>query len=302
MKALGRLTLLDIGLIAALILTGVLWYMSSSSDSSRGSLEDVDLTAWGTAMESLSDALGTGSLQATRAAIQVAAEIAEPANDGAADNLRLFADSLQGVDLTAADLAFGEVGPVALRSRLFEDFYLTVLLTLSYPPFPIGDPESGAEWTHANVVLPNEPIRQYWGTTRWSLPADIPESAGEADIAIPEIDLTGKLMLADDGEAMQLALVFLGPLAEYDIAGIGGFWTSDGDELASLTGTIVSAQPGTIVMALDPNARAENVRLLRNADEVGLSIELAGDRGLILRFEVGDSGRSVINAGLAATP
>src|SRR5690606_4260797 len=126
----GRLTLLDVGLIAALILTGVLWFISSSSESGRGSLEDVDLTAWDTAMESLAETLQTGGLQATRAAIYVAADVAEPADDGAADGLRVFADALQSVDLTAADLAFSEVDAVAYQSPLFEQFYYTIWLTL----------------------------------------------------------------------------------------------------------------------------------------------------------------------------
>lgn len=302
MKALARLTLLDVGLIAALILTGVLWYLSANSESGRGSLDDVDSAAWATAMENLADALQTGSLQATRSAIYAAADVAMPANDGAAEGLRTFADSLQSVELTAADLALGDVDTTAYRSPLFAQFYYVVLATLSYPPFPAGDPASGAEWTQANIVGPDDPGSQYWGTARWTLPAEIEESVGEADIAMPDADLTGKLMLADDGETMQVALVFLGPLAQYDILDIDGFWASDGNELILLTGTIASAAPGTVVMALAPEAREDNIRLLQNAVEIGIAIAFAGDRSLLLRVEIGDSGRSIIDAGLARTP
>ena len=108
------------------------------------------------------------------------------------------------------------------------------------------------------------------------------------------MDFTGKLMFAITGNTIQMSLIFLGPLADLDIVEVGGFWAIDDGEDASLAGTIMSTEAGMVVMSLAPEFLADNIRLLQNADEIGILIDLSGGTRFILRIEVGDSGREIL--------
>ncbi|MHA1559812.1 MAG: hypothetical protein ACTSWI_03970 [Alphaproteobacteria bacterium] len=294
MRFLSRLRPIDIVLIAALVLTAVVWVASSGSDGDSSSISDVDLVAWQNARDGVSEAFSSGNLQSAKASLRIAADVVEPANDGGAAGMRAFADALQSVDYAAADLALNSLNPIPANSPFFEEIYFTVFVQLFYPEFPIGQPAPGAEWAHANLIGPAQPVEQYWGTSTWSLPPSIPESAGEIDIALPDLDFAGKLTFAVDGDAIQMSLIFLGPLADLDIIEVGGFWAIDSGEDASLAGTIVAAEAGAVVMSLSPEFLADNVRLLQNADEIGILIDLSGGTRFILRIEVGDSGREIL--------
>lgn len=297
MNFLSRLRPLDIVLITALVLTAVVWVASSNSDGDSSSIGDVDLVAWQNARDGVSEAFRSGNLQSAKASLRFAAEVVAPANDGGAAGLRAFADAMQSMDYAAAVLAFGALDPSTVNNPFFDEIYSTVLGLLFFPDFPIGQSASGAEWAQANLIVPGQPVEQFWGTSTWTLPASIPESAGEVDIAFPEMDFTGKLMLAVDGDLIQISLVFLGPLADSDIVGIG-LGTIGAGEDGGLRGTVVASEPGTVVVSLSPEFLPENVRLLQAADEIGIFINFPGERRFILRLEVGDSGREILGNAL----
>ena len=298
MSILSRLRPIDIILIAALILTAVVWVASSGTDGDGSSIADVDLIAWQNARDGVSEAFSSGNLQSAKASLRHAADVAEPANDGGADGMRAFADALQSIDYAEADLALNSLDPFPANSPFFEEIYFTIFVQLFYPEFPIGDPAPGAEWAQANLIVPAQPVEQDWGTSTWSLPANIPESVGEIDIALPGIDFTGKLIFAIEGDAILMSLIYLGPLAALDIVEVGGFWAIDDGEDAALTGEIVAAEAGTFVTSLAPEFLADNIRLLQNADEIGILIDLSGGTRFILRIEVGDTGREILNTSL----
>jgi len=212
--------------------------------------------------------------------------------------MRAFADALQSIDYAAADRALSSLNPIPANSPFFEEIYFTIFVQLFYPEFPIGQSTPGAEWAQANLIVPAQPVEQFWGTSTWTLPPSIPESVGEVDIAFPDMDFTGKLMFAIAGDTIQMSLIFLGPMADLDIVEVGGFWAIDDGEDASLAGTIVLAEAGTVVMSLSPEFLADNIRFLQNADEIGILIDLSGGTRFILRLEVGDSGREILGNAL----
>lgn len=294
MNFLSRLRPIDIILITALVLTAVVWVASSGSDRDSSSIRDVDLIAWQNARDGVSEAFTSGNLQSAKASLRIAADVVEPANDGGAEGMRAFADALESIDYAAADRALTSLNPIPANSPFFEEIYFTIFVQLFYPDFPIGQSAAGTEWAQANLIVPAQPVEQFWGASTWTLPSNIPESVGEVDISFPEMDFTGKLMFAITGNTIQMSLIFLGPLADLDIVEVGGFWAIDDGEDASLAGTIMSTEAGMVVMSLAPEFLADNIRLLQNADEIGILIDLSGGTRFILRIEVGDSGREIL--------
>ena len=300
MQYLRRHTLLDDGLIVALIVTGVLWALSrSAAPPDQAAIEaNLDVMAWDQAMDLAVNAAITGSLDGVRSALRSASNAAEAAGDaiGAGGMLSLAA-ALPRVDLTAVEQGLIEIVPFP-ESRLFALAYLAIWTPLFYPPIPTGAPEAGAEWAQINVLTPTEPTTQYWGTARWYQPESVADSAGEADIDIPELGLTGKLMFAIDGGDILITLVFTGPLDDARIVGTTAFWIVEGRTQKDLVGAPPVVGDGFVQVALAPQARDDNVDALRTADEISVRIDFIGDRYYVLRIELGESGRALLGRSL----
>jgi hypothetical protein len=296
---LRRLTLVDLALIAALIVTGILWLNARSSVPSEDAIiANLDIAAWQQATADAADATAAGNLPGVQSALARAADIAEAAGDtGAATGIRSFSASLTGIDIGAVEQALIALDPFPNR-RLFRLAYLAMWEPLFYPSMPTSPPEPEREWAHMNVLEPGASVAQYWGTAHWYLPESVDDSAGEADVVFPELGLTGKLMFAVDGDTIQMTLVFTGPFDGEEATGAAGFWTALGNEETLLIGEPLLVGDGVAIMVLSPRARDENVELLQTAEEIGLGIDFAGDRHFVLRIEIGESGRELFRESL----
>lgn len=296
MQHLRRLTLFDIGLIVALIVTGVLWALSRSDAPPDADeiIANLDLAAWDETTDLMVDALLAGNLRGVQSALESGADLAEAAGDRTgAGGLRRFSSSLTRVDLASIELGLARLDPFP-DSPLFANLYIALWAPLFAPPIPRASPEAGAEWSQINAVAPETPTEQYWGTAVWYLPESVADSAGEADIDIPGLGLTAKLMFAIDGDDIQMTLVFIGPLDDAEITGAVGFWVTTGADQTLLTGNALTLSEGLVQLRLAPGARDDNVAALLAADEIGLAINFTGDRQYFLRIEVGESGRALL--------
>ena len=302
MQLLRRLTLVDLALVAALIVTGILW-ASSRSDSPpdpSAIIANLDMTAWNQATALATGQTAAGNLRGVQSALDSAANIAEAAGDRiAASGIRSFAATMTGINVGAVQQALAGLVPFP-DSPLFADVYLAIWTPLFYPAMPVAPPEPGAEWVHLNVVTPRPPVDQHWGTANWYLPEGVTDSAGEADLTIPDLGLNGKLMFAIGGDDLQMTLVFTGPLDDETIIGAVGFWIASGDEEALLVGEPLLVGDGVVIMALLPAARDRNNQLLQTADEIRLAIDFSGDRRYVFRIEVGDTGRALLRETLGS--
>lgn len=296
MKFLGRLTLLDVGLIVALVVTGVLWAISSGSDN-RGSFDDVDQVAWERAVSAVADAFASTNLATSRAALLAAADVAAPANDAGAEGIRAFAIALTDTGVAAIETALSAVDTSALNSQFFAGAFQTAWLAAHIPRFPIGRPDVGTEWAQANLSSPNDPLAQFWGSTVWSLPVDMTESIGEADVALEGIDFSAKLMIAVNGGEVEISLVYVGALAEPGVLDFG-FWVIGQEEVNELDGPVVARDPGVISRAIE----SDGLGLIARADELVAAFILADNRQLELRVQVGETGRAVLERGTVRAP
>jgi len=289
---LRRLTLIDLALVAALIVTGILWLNARNSvPDDNAIIANLDAAAWQQATADAADATAAGNLPGVQSALARAAELAETAGDAAAaGGIRSLSATLTGIDIGAVERALAALDPFPDRP-LFRAVYLAIWDPLFYPPMPAAPPQPEREWAHINVLDPGAEVAQYWGSTYWFLPESLDDTAGEADIAFPELGLTGKLMFAVDGENIQMTLVFTGPFDGEQATNAAGFWIAIGNEETLLIGEPLLVGDGVAIMILSPRARDENIELLQTAEEIGLGIDFAGDRHFVLRIEVGETGQ-----------
>lgn len=291
-----RIRLIDLVLVAALLGIAIIWTVNRTN--SAGSIEDVDADAWRAAMTQLADALDAGELDVAKAALQQLAVLAEPAKDDAAAGIRGFADALTGTDLAAVETALAALDPVP-RSTLFQGFYYDIWTPLLVPPFPDAPPAPGAEWAQVDVGAEGATTAQSWGTTIWSAA----EGAATAAISIPDIALDGTLVLADGDNGLTLTLDIGGIYPDATIADVSSFWTADGTtRQTGLAGTISSTDGGVIVMTLAADSREDNLSRIRSADEIGIVITFSDRHSLLLRFQLGDSGRAAVASAFPAVP
>ncbi len=292
---LERIRLIDLVLVAALLATAIVWAITRSN--AGGSIDDVDADAWRAAMAQVSDALEAADLNAAKAAMQQLAVVAEPAKDDAADGIRAFADILTGTDIAAVETALSALDPVP-RSTLFQGFYYEIWTPMLVPPFPDQPPTPGAEWAQVDVATETDTTAQSWGSTTWSA------TAGEATaaVSIPAIGLDGTLAIADGNDALTITLTIGDLYPGATLANASSFWTSNGDGEANLAGTISSTDGGAIVMAMSADSREANLDQIRNAGEIGIVITFSDQRGVLLRFQLGDSGRAAVASAFPAVP
>ena len=312
MNLLRRLTLLDLALFAALIMTGVLLVANRTAEPGPDlgalfDIDNVDLAAWEDARDKVSAAFTARDLAAARSALETAAQIAEQGDDAeTAAWLRSLAVNLRSVDIAALEQRIGAIGTFPL-SRLLAEIYLDISMPLISPPFSQTSPGVRLEWAHLILSTPGRPIGEFWGTASWYMPDGVPESGGVVAIVFPDLGFDAKLMLSLDGDDIHLSLVFTGLLDDVTITDATVFWTRNAldyrDEAqrneVALEGAVFAGDAGTIVMRLAPEARVDNLSRLRTADEFALGIDFAGDSSLLLRIEVGDSGRALLAESLA---
>jgi hypothetical protein len=290
------MTLVDLLLVAALIVTGVLWVSSRSAPAPDSTELLVDLES---ATIALVTASAAGDLGGVKAALNSAAEVAATIGDSpTAGGLRQLSAALADVEIAAVERALAAVNPLP-NTQLFADLYIALWTPLFYPDMPIVTPVPGAEAAHVNYIVPRANTAQYWGTTIWSMPANVPESFGEADVDFPEFGLTGKLMFAHSANGMQITFVFQGPHDDAAIAAADGFWIVRGaDAQSRLLGDELQFGQGFVALIAAANLSDENAEMLRDAAEIVLPIEFEDGERYILRFEVGETGRAVLTQNL----
>jgi hypothetical protein len=296
-QLLRRLTLVDLGLIAALLLTAILW-VNSHAGPATNDTAILGSPAWLDVKQRLADAVDDRNLGNVQSALASAADVAGAAGDRTTANLiRQLSAALVAVDINSLEQALPPIDPVA--NAPFADIFFTIWTPLFYPPFPIGSAALGAEWAHINVITPNLPIAQYWGSTNWQLPDGIPESAGEADIDIPELGLRAKLMFAVSGDELLMTLMFLAPPDDTAIVDSVGVWIISGGERTIITGEPVMADAGLAQLSLSPQTSRTDIDLLQAADELGIVANFAGNRSYVLRIELGDTGQALFRRTLS---
>ena len=290
MKFLNRLSFLDLALIAALLATGIIWAVTRDR---AGSISDIDFDAWAAARTAAVEAFKAGDLDAAKGALEQTAVVAEPAKDDAAAGIRSLAATLTSTDINAFSAALDALSPVP-QSALFQDLYFAIWTPLFFPDFPDGPPAAGAEWVQVTAASANSTITQYWGNAVWSLPAAAAITGFEANVSVPDIGLDGTLGLDDGADGMILSFVLGDIIDGAAITDANGFWAGGADGEPLLAGSIASTDNNTIVMQLAPEARADNLDRLRNADEIVLVIEYDNGERVFLRFQVGNTGRAII--------
>jgi hypothetical protein len=246
------------------------------------------------------DAVAAGDLGAAKANLEQAAVLAEPAKDDAAAGIRAYTALLNGTDIGAVEAALNAMNSVP-QSVLFQDLYLAIWTPLFYPDFPDRQAAPGAEWVQVNAATPDGPIEQYWGTVTWSLPADAAVNGFDAAASVPDIGLAGTLALTD-GDTMALSFASNALFGGATITNAIGFWTTNDDSESLLSGTITSIADGVVIMTLSAGARADNLDRLRTANEIGLAIDYETGQRVIIRFQLGDTGRAVIAEAYPASP